>query len=185
MAIETYLIEDSEKMIAEPEHLEEWTKTVQELNLTGQQELMKEGKSPIPFNIMNTEQERVYGQLCPNQNKVKAYKNETIPLRVLSLIALAEREKYFEGIEIWDNNMKPDPIAVGIVAEGKYGRRCYLIARWGDELRAYTELKQIAMKSWIEEAKRRLKEKISEANLKLQDIEGQAEKHFSGQWVSI
>lgn len=177
MAIETYLIEDSEKMISEPEHLDEWTKIVGELGLEGQQKLAKPEKSPIPFIKMNSGMEHVYDLLCPNHGEVKSYSNTTIPLRVLSLIALAEREKYFSQIKIWDNNADPDPIAVGY-SDDTYSSPKFIIARWGDELRSFEELKQIAKKKWIAN-------KSIELNEKLNTIQTSAEKYFNGDWVNI
>lgn len=184
MAIETYMIEDADKLIAEPEQLEEWTKTVNELGLDGQISLMKQDKSPIPFAKMNETEERVYKTLCPQRTAVKSYNNGTIPLRVLSLIALSEREHYFPYIEIWDDHASPDPIAVGKSSDN-YNADLYLIARWGDELRSFVELKQIAMQRWIEEKKTDLKDKISEAQNNLANIETKAEKYFQGNWVNI
>jgi hypothetical protein len=189
MAIETYLIEDAEKFISEPEHLEEWSKLVDELELTGQRGLAHPEKSPIPFEAMKEVEQRVYNTLCPNVYEVKDYKNCTIPLRVLSLIALAEREKHFTKIRIWDDIKSPDPIAVGIVYNDPNnewsGKSYFKIGRWGDELRSFAELKQMAVKRWIEEKTLKLKENISEAQQNLENIQLKAEKHFNGDWVSI
>jgi hypothetical protein len=184
MAIETYLIEDSEKMIAEPEHLEEWNQLVEELNLDGQKTLKDGDKSPIPFPMMTTGERRVYEVLCPNKTEVKEYHNNTIPLRVLSLIALSQRENYFNEIQIWDDTAKPDPIAVGIVGD-KWSGKHYIIARWGDELRAFAELKQLALVRWVEDNKAKLNEIIEGAKLHLATIDSLAVKHFNGEWISI
>lgn len=178
MAIETYLIEDSEKMIAEPEHLEEWTKTVEELGLDGQKGLAREDKSPVPFPMMNEGMKRVYKTLCPQQTRVKAYSNSTIPLRVLSLIALSEREKYFNKIEIWDDQESPDPIAVGYLNDS-YSSPLYIIARWGDELRDFASLKKEAIAKWKERKSAEWRQKINENQSKLNEIESQAQQYFT------
>ena len=177
MAIETYLIEDSEKMISEPEHLEEWLKTVEDLGLEGQKELAKPGKSPIPFLAMNRAMERVYATLCPNKTKVHQYRNSTIPLRVLSLIALSEREKYFCKVEIWDDKEKPDPVAVGYLNDN-YDSPTFLIARWGDELRDFPSLKNEAITRFRENKKR-------DYQAKLDSLEGDIAKYFAGDWTSF
>ena len=174
--IETYLMEDSEKMISDVEHLEEWTKIVEELGLTGQQALAKPAKSPIPFLPLNEISERVYGTLCKFHTSVKIYKRSTIPLRILSLIALSENEKYFHHIEIWDDN-DPDPVVIGYVND-TYSSPKFLIGRWGDELRSFEELKQIAKKKWSEE-------KIAELTEKLNNIQTAAIQWFDGKWISI
>jgi len=188
MAIETYLIEESEKMIAEPEHLEEWLKTVEELGLEGQKKLTKEEKSPIPFPKMRRVEYRVYETLCPNKEDVLKYSNNTIPLRVLSLIALAQREQYFVIIEIWDDHASPDPVAVGFAdSSGLYGenRNAFIIARWGDELRSFPELLKIAKEKWTIKNTTELKSRISDAQKKLETIQNQADKYFIGEFVFI
>lgn len=184
MAIETYLIEDSEKMILEPEHLEEWTKTVLELGLEGQQQLQKSDKSPVPFLMMNTIMQRVYETHCPTKGCVKAYSNSTIPLRVLSLIALSEREKYFAKIEIWNDNVNPDPIAVGYLTD-EYNSPKYLIARWGDELKDFASLKKEAIVRWREQKQIECKKRINEYARRLKEIDDLAEQYFNGEWVNI
>jgi hypothetical protein len=157
MAIEVFLIEDSEKLIAEPEHLEEWTKTVEELKLEGQQKLAKPEKSPIPFQPMNTIMQVVYGILCPEKEPVNRYEASTIPLRVLSLIALAEREKYFTDIDIWHANDKPDPIAVGYT-NGRYSSNgMFILARWGDELQDFPTLEAKAKKIFKDRVQNKIK----------------------------
>lgn len=177
MAIETYLIEDSEKMISEPEHLDEWKKTVEELGLKGQKSLTKEDKSPCPFPLLNEGMKRVYSVLCPNKTSVKDYSNSTIPLRVLSLIALAEREHYFHKIEIWDDSENPDPIAVGYLTDSWDSPR-YIIARWGDELKDFASLQKEAIKRWKTLKMIEWQEKVSELQSKIEKIELMADQYF-------
>jgi len=144
MAIETFLIEEAEKLISEPEELEQWTKTVEELGLEGQRELAKPDKSPIPFQSMNKNMQAVYKILCPRRYAVKSYKSSTIPMRVLSLIALAEKEQYFKEIEIWSAEDKPDPVAVGFTGSTWSNDGVFIIARWGDELTDFATLEKRA-----------------------------------------
>jgi len=157
MAIEVFLIEDSEKLITEPEHLEEWTKTVEELGLEGQKELAQPGKSPIPFQPMNAIMQTVYKILCPKSESVKSYKASTIPLRVLSLIALAEKEGYFKEIDIWHADDKPDPIAVGYVKGRYYTDEVFILARWGDELQDFPALEAKARKIFRERVQSKMR----------------------------
>jgi len=171
MAIETFLIEDSEKMIAEPEHLEEWTKTVEELKLEGQKELVKPDKSPIPFLPMNANMRAVYKTLCPLYQDVKKYSSSTIPLRVLSLIALAQKEEYFKEIEIWHADDKPDPIAVGYIKDRYSNDGQFIIARWGDELQDFPTLEAKAKEIY----RKRVTAKVAEIS-----IDGIVEKYFAG-----
>lgn len=178
MAIETYLIEEADALITDTETIDEWKAKVSELNLEGQQKLVNGGNSnPIPFLRITKGEQRVYEELCPLRTDVHKYSNSTIPLRVLSLIALAQKEQYFDVIEIWDNTAAPDPVAVGIKGT-TYSGDVYLIARWGDELRSFAELKAIAMKQWIEK-------KTADLKIKLSNVENYAVQHFNGEWASI
>lgn len=184
MAIETFLIEEAEALITDVELNEEWKQKVEELGLEGQKSLCNPGKSPIPFVRLKKGEERMFEELCPNRTSVKDYKEDTIPLRVLSLIALAEKEGYFGKIEIWHNYGSPDPIAVGYKknSEGKADKwtndGIFIIARWGDELRSFAELLSIAKKQWIETQKTILQEKLNA-------IESIANRYFKGEWVNI
>ena len=95
MNIETYLIEECQELIENPEELKEWKEKVSTLGLIGQESLAAEGKSPIPFPAMNLEQKNVYKMVLAQECKVEDYSKDTIPMRVLSLIALARQEDYF------------------------------------------------------------------------------------------
>lgn len=181
MAVEVFLIEDSEKMIADPEHLEEWQSLVSDLNLEGQKTLQnKENVSPIPFPMLKKGEERVYEILCPNKTVAQKYGNNTIPLRVLSLLALAEKEKYFNFIEIWDDCEKPDPIAIGVVGANSWQGKKYIIARWGDELRPYAELKALAIKRLIENKTIEWKKEIKVLESKLEQIDIEVADYLNG-----
>lgn len=183
MAIELFLIEEADKLIAEANSIDEWKQKIEDLGLEGQKQLCIE--SPIPFVRLKTTEIRVYEELCPNRSNVKDYKEDVIPLRVLSLIALAEKEKYFGKIEIWHNYSKPDPIVIGYKKDSKGEADKYnndgvfIIARWGDELRSFAELQEMAKKQWIERNKARLEDK-------LRNLEYSAYEYFNmGEWVSI
>ena len=150
MQIETYLIEETEKMIANPEDLDEWKTKCEELNLKGQLSLVKEeGTSPIPFPRMTKEEQAVYDVLTPNYDTIESYKKDTIPLRILSLIALANKEKYFNQIRIYFDNVQDDPIAVGI--DDNYNK--YMIGRWGKELLDIPSLRKLAAERLITKRK--------------------------------
>lgn len=176
MAIETYLIEEAEKLISEPEEAEAWTKIVEEVGLEGQKQLVKPEKGPIPFIAMTKVMERVYETLCPGKEDVKKYKDSAIPMRVLSLIALSEREKYFHKIEIWSDKVV-DPVVVGYLTK-EYSSPLFLIARWGDELRSFPELLQLAKE-------RKKSQKLAEYKSKMNSIEWNIDTYFDGGWVSF
>ncbi|WP_448510673.1 hypothetical protein [Immundisolibacter sp.] len=176
MAIEVFLIEEAE-LISNPEATDEWLQKVNELGLEGQKELAKPEKSPVPFPRLKKAEQRVYETLCPNKVEVQDYNNSTIPLKVLSLIALAEKGNYFTGIQIWDDYEKPDPIAVGYIGS-QWNGDFFIIARWDDELRSFAELQNMAVKRWVEEKTADLKDKLA-------NVEQLARKHFKGESTEI
>jgi len=173
MAIEIFFIEEMDKVITENENLDKWLDTVNELGLEGQLSLVSEGKTPIPFKRMTNIERNVYEYLCPNYENVKKYKGSAIPLRVLSLIALAEKEKYFGRIDIWYASENPDPIVVGYKCRPgqdpndvcKYvNDGIYMIARWGDELKSFYELQKMAKEAYLRDEEERHQKAIIEAS---------------------
>lgn len=53
-------------------------------------------------------------QLCPRKEDVKKYNVTPIPVEILELISLSNKEKYFSRVEIWYDEKTPDPFAIGI-----------------------------------------------------------------------
>ena len=185
MAAEIYLIDEVESLVHSVEDLDEWNKLVEATGLKGQQSLKQEDKSPIPFPFMNEGMKRVYNTLCPDTETAEKYNKTTIPVRVLSVIALCKQEGYFDELQIWSDNATPDPIVVGIKKDpdSDWRKYLYLIARWGDELRSYPELVQIAKARFKEQQTARLNTKILECNEKLHNIDMYIEKEFSDRSV--
>jgi len=127
--VQKFIVEEATELIYDSDKIEEWKVKCEELGLTKQIALANGDKSPIPFEYMNTVSERVYETLCPTKQNYREYHKTAIPLEVLSLIALSEKEKYFDKIEIWYDDKTPDPLAVGYVKEGQYSYKKYSIAR--------------------------------------------------------
>lgn len=184
MAVETYLEGELEELVVSPEINEEWKQKIEELGLSGQKQLLVcPTKSPIPFPHMNQAMIRTYDALCPLHEELSTFNRSTIPLRVLSIAALCKQEGYFKLIEVWSDNEKPDPILVGH-KEGKYNSDDkYILARWGDELRSYIELQQIALKRKIQENRLRLENEISDRKNTLEAIENKVEQWMGGGWI--
>jgi hypothetical protein len=177
MAVETYLEEELKDLVTDAEKTDEWKKKVEELGLTGQQELVGDPeKSPVPFPRMTGEMQNVYKTLCPQYGGVENYRGSTIPLRVLSMLALAKQENYFQTLEIWSNDSSPDPILVGYVGN-RYDGLPFIIARWGDELRSFVELKQQAAKILIEDKKTEYKHRLA-------SVEHDVTSFLNGNFVS-
>jgi len=142
--VESFLVEEVEPLISDQVQLDEWTELVDRLDLDEQKALASGQASPIPFVNMDAMSERIYKTLCPAKVEYKVYGKTAIPIRVLSLIALAEKEKYFKYIEIWYDDKSPDPIVVGY-KDGQYSSEKHMIARWGDVLRSQKELTEMAL----------------------------------------
>ena len=187
MAEEIYLLEENQGIVFDAEKNEEWKKTIEELDLTGQKQLLdgSGNKSPIPFQYMNKGMYNMFEVLCPCKTNAKEYSKGPIPLKVLGVIKLCEDEGYFTKLQIWSDEISPDPILVGMTKDNSWDSEYYLLARWGDMLRSFDELKEMAKKRWIETSKARLEEEITKATSNLQILEQLAIKHLNGGYVSL
>ena len=179
--VQTFLVEETTELIHDDQKLGEWKQKCEELGLTAQLELANPEKSPIPFESMNTVSQRVYETLCPSRVNYKEYRKTAIPLEVLGLIHLSVNEGYFEKIDIWYDDKTPDPIAVGLVKISSYQYDYFTIARWGDVLRPFEELKTLAIQRFINSSKIQIKTKIADYNNKLENVENNAHRYFEVQ----
>jgi hypothetical protein len=153
---------------------------VEELGLQGQQELAEDNRSPVPYLFMNRAITRVFETLCPKHVGVEAYGKTPIPVEVLGHVKLAEREKYFEKIEVWYNQTNPDPVIVG-----KRGDDQYLIARWGDVDLSFPELVKLAKDRWAIAKRAALETKMRETQAQIDTIDALTDKHFAGEYTGI
>lgn len=113
--VETFLIEETVSLIYDNAELEKWNNYVKELGLEGQTKIVSHDKSPIPFMFMKTGLHNVFETLCPRKVSVKEYHCSPIPLEILQLISLSEKENYFSKIEIWYDDKNPDPACIGVI----------------------------------------------------------------------
>lgn len=111
--VETFLIEETSSLIYDNEQLDKWNKLVNELDLEGQQEIVKPSKSPIPFMFIKDSMKKVFETLCPRVVDVDKYNITPIPVEILGLVALSKMENYFQKIQIWYDDKNPDPLCVG------------------------------------------------------------------------
>lgn len=112
--VETFIIEETAELIYDNESLDKWNELVKSLGLQGQKCLVKTDKSPIPFMHIKQTLENVFKVLCPARVDVEEYDVTPIPMEILSLVALSKNEGYFTKVEIWYDEKKPDPLAIGI-----------------------------------------------------------------------
>ena len=148
MEVKSYLIEENSGLVFDVEELDKWQDTVQILGLEKQAALMAPDKSPVPFPSMTDAEQSILTNVLDTHKDYKEYDSEVIPLRVLSLIALCEKEKYFDTIEIWYSTRVKDPIVIGkrySSQEDRDKKRYwdmdnFKIAEWGTKLRSLLEL---------------------------------------------
>lgn len=183
--VETFVIEETKELIYDGDQIEEWKAKCQELGLENQLTLAQEGKSPIPFAFMNQVAKRVYETICPMKVEIIKYSKTPIPLEVLGLIQLSQREKYFKSVEIWYDDRSPDPLAVGRVKKNDYewNDDFYLIARWGDVLRPFDDLKKMAIKVFTESKRIELKRSLVKLESDLKTLEADVLAHFDVQYT--
>ncbi len=113
--VEKYIVTETAELIYDADALAKWNEICATLGLEGQQKLNVEtAKSPVPFLYMNEGLTRVFKVLCPVVDLVAKYNRAPIPLEVLDLVALSIKEGYFQKIEIWHDDQKQDPVAIGI-----------------------------------------------------------------------
>ncbi len=181
--IQTFMVEESKELIYDNDKLNEWREKCEALGLDKQIALTEKQASPIPFEFMNNVSKRVYETICPAKVRYKEYGKTAIPLEVLGLIQLSENEGYFKEIQIWYDDKSPDPLAVGLKQRGQYewNNECYLIARWGDVLRPFEELKKTAIKLYTNSQRLSLQKKITEAKHKLESVEVNAQLYFNAE----
>ena len=112
--VETFIIEETAELIYDNEKLDEWNRLVNELGLEGQTKIVIKDKSPIPYMPINNVLKTTLEILCPSKREVKDYDITPIPVEILSLISLSQKEGHFQKIEIWYDDKDKDPACVGI-----------------------------------------------------------------------
>lgn len=115
--VETFVIEETQELLYDNEKLDQWNDLVSELGLTGQTQIVKKEKSPIPYLFINASMERVFETLCPRKVDIAQYSATPIPVEILSLAAMSKKEEHFNKIEIWYDDETPDPFCIGIIGD--------------------------------------------------------------------
>jgi len=174
MQTETYLIDECLELIEDPEKLDDWHRLVKEMDLEGQKSVASGECSPVPFERMNEADDIIFSKVFPRKVDLHTFNDCAIPLTVLSVVALCEKEKYFETIEVWTNPTDDDPVVVGRrKMKGKYGEVTakYLLARFGNALLPFEAIKEKAREILVKERKARL----NKARVKLEGLIGSCE----------
>ncbi|MEZ2446102.1 hypothetical protein AB6805_30515 [Chitinophaga sp. RCC_12] len=186
--VETFFVEETASLIYDNDDLQKWGDLVTQLGLTGQQKVVTGEKSPIPFLWMNESLINLFKCLCPRQVDIKDYDKMPIPLEILGLVSLSEREEYFFKIEIWYDENTPDPVCVGYRLNASPERQTgwmresyaekYLLGKWSDVKASFAELLDRAKKRFISERGLLLRQQIKEAQRGLEDLEDTAQRQF-------
>jgi hypothetical protein len=184
--VETFFIEETKELMYDNEKLDQWNALVAQLELTGQTQIVKTEKSPIPFLWMNGALVKVFQELCPTKVDVRLYDKTTIPVEALSLVSLSTKEGYFDKIEVWYNDKNPDPAIIGykFSSEHKDGwsqefyAKKYLLARWSDVKASLADLTERARKLFIMRRKNEIAQNIKNYQRELEDIELTANREF-------
>jgi hypothetical protein len=186
--VETFVIEETAELIYDNEKLDEWNRMVDELGLTGQSQVIKKEKSPVPFMHMNNSLCNVFEVLCPRKVAVESYNVTPIPVEILSLVSLSKKEEYFDKIEIWYDDKTPDPVCIGKRFTTEEARRkeyswqmeCYLIGKWADVKQSFAELTKRAAKRYRAQREIDLKQTIKRSQRELEDLDLHTAERFAG-----
>lgn len=187
MQVETYEIEEQFGGIAgtTPEIEAEAIKLIEKLSLGGQKQLVvaqeSSGQTRIPYPEMSTIEERVYAACYPVHDDVNKYSIGIIPLRILQVIAHWRELMPNTEIQVWHDKVRnPDPV---LIAKEGYSKK-WLLARWGEALVPFEELRAKAHKLLIERWKAKLTAKKNEAEQRLAIVEAEVVQFLMGEYVS-
>lgn len=186
--VETFFIEETIELVHDGEKLEKWNTLVAELGLNGQTEVVVSEKSPIPFLWMNSGLIKTFEVLCPTKVDIKSYNKTPIPVELLSIVSLCEKERYFDGIKVWYNDRQKDPAIIGYkMREGRsfderwdsewYSDK-YLIGRWADIKESLDNLIERAKKLFFQSETLRLKKEIRDRQRDIEDLENKVQEDF-------
>jgi len=111
--VEIYANTELNDVLFEVEALQEWKELAQEMGMESQLESIKGKESPNPYPYMNKGIQIIMETLCPTKVKFKEYNKTPIPLEVMKQLAFSVRDNHFKHIEIWYDDITPDPVAIG------------------------------------------------------------------------
>lgn len=146
MEVETYETETANgQLYATEEERAQLIQMAEDLALAGQKTLINaETGDVFPYRQMTVAEQNVYGVLLTQRTKIEDFKDSVIPLRVMQVIAHTRslNDIRVGYLEVWHQPGDKDPILVG---RESYYKTAYLLARWGDELEAFTVLQKKAL----------------------------------------
>ncbi len=169
MQVETFEATELNEHL-QPEDAAECATLATKLGLKGQArfnaEPLEDGTAQrAPYREMTEEERVVYGLLLPARETVENYARGPIPLRVLQVLEHARSLGIYSGFKVWHDQSGPDPILVGEIGYST----THLLARWGESLEPFAQMRKHAVKKFK-----------AAARLKLQKIARQVQADLEG-----
>jgi hypothetical protein len=187
MQVETY--EVTELTTAEREPLDpDAVEMIEALGLEGQRRFVgtagdNETPAVIPYRLMSEEELRVYRTLFPERTALQKYSGEPIPLRVLQVASHAKGLSDLRKLEVWHPKAGTeyrDPLLVGEAGQHSWNPDFYLLARWGDVLLPFEELRDLAAKKLSARWQAEAQEVRSRADGLLSSLDSRVRSYLHG-----
>ena len=169
MQVETYTTNVGDNEASRLCQSAEYVERIESSNLEGQKKLIDPNNVEVfNFKAATREQHLICKTLFPQVHLVETFALELIPGEVLDVVKKAQESKAFDRIEVWSTPyaIVSDPVLMGVKKQkGKYGfdeEHFFILARWGEKLQTFAELRSAAVKIWLEKAQANLNDKIDE-----------------------
>jgi hypothetical protein len=161
------------------EDRDEAERLVYELGLEGQDRFLgkDDSSSGNPYRKMSSEEFTVYSALMTQRTELHRFSDGPIPLRILQVAHHAK--DFFGSIFVWHcpNADIKDPVLVGVNGN-QFNGEFFLLARWGDVLIPFDQLRSLASKIKRAEAMAACRDAIERATARLRSIENTPEDTF-------
>ena len=177
LELETFKLESQE---ITKEFEKSYLEKVDKLKAEGLKAHIEKSKGIIPFPKLSISELRVWNLYCPTKKELDKV-DTIIPSQILDLIV--EVKTMFDSVEIWSEAKETiDPIVVGIKKTGQYSweKDTYLLARWGESLRAFHEISKIVKEKLFEERKLKLEKMARQIKEALEDNANDILQYFEG-----
>lgn len=140
MAVQVETYEATECYDGIPEDRGAALELVEQMGLKGQEKFFEDISDPCPYRKMTAEEKKVYDVICPKYCKIEAYSDGPIPVRVMQIACHAKQ--FFGEIVVLhpENADVKDPVLIGVNG-GQYNGERFILARWGETLLPFPELK--------------------------------------------
>ncbi len=133
-----------------------------------------------PYREFTAEEMAVYRTVFPRVTALAAYGFSPIPLRVLQVAAHAA--PMFEKLEVWHpENVAEDPLLVGVKGHParEWEKRHYILARWGDVLVPFEELRDKARRILTTTMRAKLADARAQVEVMAASMEANIEQYIT------